>query len=56
MNLGAPTQLFFWISLVIVIIGILMALGIITFIPIAAVWVVTIGYIVLVIGCMMRGA
>jgi len=56
MKLGAPTQLFFLISLVVVIIGILAALGVLNMIPIASVWIVTIGYAVLAIGCMMRGA
>ncbi|TIM64168.1 MAG: hypothetical protein E5Y58_27245 [Mesorhizobium sp.] len=49
MNLSAPTQLIFIISLVIAIIGLLAALG-------AAVWIVLIAYIVLAGGCLVRGA
>jgi hypothetical protein len=56
MNLSAPTQIIFIISLVIAIIGILVALGVLAFIPLAAVWIVVIAYIVLAAGCLMRGA
>jgi len=56
MNLSAPTQLVFIISAVIALIGVLMALSVITFVPIAAVWVVTIAFIVLAGACLMRGA
>jgi hypothetical protein len=56
MNLSAPTQLIFIISLVIAIIGVLAALGVLAFIPLAPVWIMLIAYIVLAAGCMMRGA
>lgn len=56
MNLSAPTQIVFIISLIIAIIGILAALGVLAFIPLASVWIVLIGYIVLAAGCLMRGA
>ncbi len=56
MNLSAPTQLIFIISVVIALIGVLMALNVITFIPVAAVWIVTIAFIVLAGGCLIRGA
>ncbi|QIA23124.1 hypothetical protein [Mesorhizobium sp. AA22] len=56
MNLSAPTQLVFIISLVVAIIGLLAALGVFAFIPLAAVWIVLIAYIVLAGGCLVRGA
>ena len=56
MNLSAPTQLVFIISAVVALIGVLMALSIITFVPIASVWVVTIAFIILAGACLLRGA
>lgn len=56
MNLSAPTQLIFIISLVIAILGLLAAFGVLAFIPIPAVWIALIAYIVLAGGCLMRGA
>lgn len=56
MNPSAPTQLVFIISLVIALIGVLAALNIVTFIPIAAVWIVTIAFVVLTGACLIRGA
>ncbi|MBZ9807852.1 hypothetical protein LB542_21525 [Mesorhizobium sp. BR1-1-9] len=48
MNLSAPTQTVF--------IGILAALGLLAFVPLASVWIVLIAYIVLAGGGLMRGA
>ncbi|CCV07508.1 conserved exported hypothetical protein [Mesorhizobium metallidurans STM 2683] len=56
MNLSAPTQIVFIISLIIAIIGLLAAFGILAFIPIPAVWIALIAYIVLAGGCLVRGA
>ena len=56
MNLSAPTQILFIISVVIAIIGVLAALGVLAFIPLASVWIVTIAFVVLAVGCLMRGA
>lgn len=56
MNLSAPTQIVFIISLVIAVIGLLAALGVVAFIPLASVWIMLIAYIVLAAGCLMRGA
>jgi hypothetical protein len=56
MNLGAPTQLFFILSLIIAIIGVLAALSVVNFVPLAAVWIVAIAYAILAIGCLIRGA
>lgn len=55
MNLSAPTMLFFLISLVIAILGILAGLGILAIIPIPAFWLVTIAYAVLAAGCLFKG-
>ncbi|MBN9233793.1 MULTISPECIES: hypothetical protein [Phyllobacteriaceae] len=55
MNLSAPTQIVFIISVVIAIIGLLAALGVLSFIPLAAVWIMLIAYIVLAVGCLLRG-
>ncbi|WP_404927480.1 hypothetical protein [Mesorhizobium sp. ORM16] len=56
MKLSAPTEIVFIISLVIALIGILPALGLLSFIPLASVWIVLIAYLVLAGGCLMRGA
>jgi threonine/homoserine/homoserine lactone efflux protein len=55
MNLSAPTQIVFWISLVVAIIGIIAALGALAFIPLAAVWIMVIAYIILAAGCLLKG-
>lgn len=55
MALGAPTQIVFIISLVIALIGVLVALGILNGIPITSVWIVTIAYAVLAGACLIRG-
>jgi hypothetical protein len=56
MNLSAPTQVVFLISLVIAIIGILAGLAIIPGLPISAFWIVVVGYVVLALGCLLKGA
>ncbi len=56
MNLSAPTMVVFLISLAIVIIGVLSALGVLSVIPVASVWIVAIGYAVLAIATMIKGA
>ena len=56
MNLSAPTQIVFIISLVVAIIGLLAGLGVISFIPIAAFWIVTLAYVILAVACLLRGA
>ena len=55
MKLSAPTQIVFLISLVIAVIGLLIALGVLAMIPIASVWVMLIAYIVLAGGCLLKG-
>jgi hypothetical protein len=56
MNLSAPTIVFFVLSLIVAIVGVLEAVGVLTFIPLASVWIVTIGYAILAIACLIRGA
>jgi hypothetical protein len=55
MKLSAPTQIVFLISLVVAIIGVLIALGVLTMIPVASVWVMVIAYIILAGGCLFKG-
>lgn len=54
MKLSAPTQIVFLISLVIAVVGILAALAIIPSLPISAFWIVTTGYVVLALGCLLK--
>ncbi len=56
MHLSPPTQIVFIISLVIALFGILVAANVLTGIPIASVWIMTIAYAVLAGGCLIRGA
>lgn len=56
MNLSAPTQVVFLISLVLAVIGVLAGLAIIPGLPISAFWIVTIAYIVLAAGCLLKNA
>ncbi|MEZ2333575.1 hypothetical protein AB6802_27970 [Mesorhizobium sp. RCC_202] len=56
MNLSAPTQIVFIISLVIAVIGLLAAVNVLAFIPLASVWIMLVAYVVLAAGCLMRGA
>jgi hypothetical protein len=55
MNLSAPTNLFFFISLVIAIIGLLAGMGVIGGLPLASYIIVAIGYAVLAAGCLFKG-
>ena len=55
MRLSAPTMIVFLISLVIAVLGILAGMGILSVIPLAAFWIVGIGYAVLAVGCLLKG-
>lgn len=55
MNLSAPTNVVFIISLVVAIVGLIVGLGIIPALPISAFWIVIIGYAVLACGCLLKG-
>ncbi len=56
MTLNAPTQIVYFIALVIAVIALLMFLNVITFIPVAAFWVMTLAYVVLAVACLLKGA
>ena len=55
MKLSAPTQMIFLISVVVAIIAVLMAVGVIGFIPVAAVWIMALAYVILAVGCLLTG-
>jgi hypothetical protein len=55
MNLSAPTNIVFIIALVIAILGLLAGLGIFAIIPLSAFWLMTIAYVVLAAGCLLKG-
>jgi hypothetical protein len=54
-NLSAPTQVVFLISLVLAILAILGLYVRIPFVSLYAFWVMTIAYIVLAVGCLLKG-
>jgi len=56
MTLNRPTQMVFTVSMIIAVAAALIALGVIPSTPIASVWVMGIGYAVLAIGCLFKGA
>lgn len=56
MNLSAPTMVVFIISLVIALLGVLAAAGVLSILPIAPVWIMTIAYAVLAIANLIKGA
>jgi hypothetical protein len=55
-NLSPPTQLVYIISVVVALLGVLAALGVVSFIPMASVWVVTIAFVILAVACLVKGA
>ena len=55
MVLSAPTQVVFIIACVIAILAALAALGIFSFIPIPSVWLMAIAFVLLVLGCLLKG-
>jgi hypothetical protein len=55
-NLSPPTQLVYIISVVVALLGVLAALGVVSFIPMASVWIVTIAFAILAIACLVKGA
>ena len=56
MNLSAPTQIVFIITVIIAIIGLLMAFGVFSLGAISAFWVMTVAYVVLAAACLLKGA
>ncbi len=55
-NLSAPTTIIFVISLVVAALAALAAVGSFAIIPIASVWLMAIAYVVLAVGCLIKGA
>jgi hypothetical protein len=55
MRLSAPTGLVFIIALVVAIIGVLEAMGTISVVPLASVWIMAVAYAVLAVGCILKG-
>jgi hypothetical protein len=56
MNLNAPSQVVFWIAVIIAIIGIVVSFNVIPALTAYALWIVVLGFIVLAGGVLMRGA
>ena len=55
MKLSAPTNLVFIIAVVIAIVAALAALGVMSFIPLASVWIMAVAFVVLAVGCLLKG-
>lgn len=55
MTLNAPTKLIFLLSLILAIIAVVAALQLVSFLPIAGVWIMLAAYGLLAIGCMFTG-
>jgi hypothetical protein len=55
MRFSAPTGLVFLIALVIAVVAALEAMGTISFVPLASVWIMAIAYAVLAVGCIIKG-
>jgi hypothetical protein len=55
MKLSAPTGLVFVIALVVAVVAVLEAMGTISFVPLASVWIMAIAYAVLAAGCLIKG-
>ena len=55
MKFSAPTGLVFLIALVVAIVAALEAMGTISVIPLASVWIMAIAYVVLAVGCLIKG-
>ena len=56
MRFNAPTKLVFLVALAVAAVGVLTALGTISIVPLASVWIMTIAYAVLAVGCIIKGA
>ena len=55
MNLSAPSQVIFLISLVLAILAVVGALVVIPYVTAYAFWIAIIAYVVLAAGCLMKG-
>lgn len=56
MTLSAPTQAIFWIAVVLAVIALIAYLGVIAPIAAYSFWILIVAFLVLAIGCLMRGA
>ncbi|MBN7776970.1 hypothetical protein JYP49_06865 [Nitratireductor aquimarinus] len=54
MTLNAPTKVVFLLSLVIAIIGVVAAFNLLTFVPIPAFWIMTLAYLLMVGGSLLK--
>ena len=55
MNLSAPTQAIFWISLILAILALIGFFATVPYLTAYAFWLAIAGYVVLAAGCMMKG-
>jgi hypothetical protein len=55
MTLNAPRQLYFVIAVVIAIVAVIAAISATPFLPISAFWVMTIAFVILALGCVIKG-
>ena len=55
MKLSAPTQVVFLIAVIVAIIALLMFLGVLAMIPVSSFWVMTIAFVILAGGCLLKG-
>jgi hypothetical protein len=55
MELSAPKTITFVIAVIIAVLAVLAALNALTVIPVAAVWLMTVAFIVLAAGCLLKG-
>jgi hypothetical protein len=55
MELSAPKTVTFIIAVIIAVLAVLAALNALTFIPVASVWLMAIAFVVLALGCLLKG-
>ena len=56
MSLNAPTQLMFWISLILVVLALIgLFAPTVPYLAAYAIWLAIAGWVVLAVGCMMKG-
>ncbi len=55
MKLSAPTNIVFIVAVAIAIIATLAATGVVAMIPVASVWIMAVAFIVLALGCLLKG-
>ena len=55
MDLSAPKTITFIIAVIIAVLAALAALGVFSFIPIPSVWLMGIAFVVLALGCLLKG-